>query len=291
MTSRLIQLAAAASGVYLSAAASGQVTVRQIEVDTPAGMARGLVAEVDLSDPRVVIRVVADRASSGQLGSFALLDTRGCAAREETELAVNANFFAAKPDGTADIIGLCVVDGEEISPARVHQGRGDPVLVFFDDGTAAVTAGEPERAGVTVTHAVAGVGGSATSDVAGTLLVQDGENLGASARVQPKARHPRTAAGVSADGTRLYLIVIDGRQPGWSVGATLPELAHLLIEMGADDALNLDGGGSSSFVGFRGDELEQNRPSDGGFRPVAVSLGVDVADDVDEEREPVERAG
>ena len=59
-------------------------------------------------------------------------------------------------------------------------------------------------------------------------------------------RHPRTAAGVTRDGRTLLLVVVDGRQPGWSIGATLPELASLLIEAGAWTALNLDGGGSTT---------------------------------------------
>lgn len=58
--------------------------------------------------------------------------------------------------------------------------------------------------------------------------------------------HPRTAAGITADGA-LILMVVDGRQ-GDSRGATLDELAGLLLQVGAVDALNLDGGGSSALV-------------------------------------------
>lgn len=58
--------------------------------------------------------------------------------------------------------------------------------------------------------------------------------------------HPRSAAGRDADG-RLLLMVVDGRQ-GDSRGVTLEELARLMLEFGAEEALNLDGGGSSTFV-------------------------------------------
>lgn len=61
-----------------------------------------------------------------------------------------------------------------------------------------------------------------------------------------KQPHPRTAAGRTADGA-LILMVVDGRQAG-SRGATLDELAELMVEVGAVDALNLDGGGSSTLV-------------------------------------------
>ena len=68
--------------------------------------------------------------------------------------------------------------------------------------------------------------------------------------------HPRTAAGIRADGT-LLLVVVDGRQPV-SRGVDLEQLAALMLDLGAEEALNLDGGGSSSL--FVNGEL-LNRPS------------------------------
>ena len=59
-------------------------------------------------------------------------------------------------------------------------------------------------------------------------------------------RNPRTAIGVTASG-ELLLVVVDGRSDR-SVGATMPELAALMLELGAVDAMNLDGGGSSTMV-------------------------------------------
>ena len=103
-------------------------------------------------------------------------------------------------------------------------------------------AGEGDLDGVE--DAVAGLGDRGGRP--GTLLVEEGEDRGATAQVAPTERHPRTAAGVSRDGRTLLLAVADGRQPGWSVGVTLPELARLMIEAGAWNAVNLDGGGSSA---------------------------------------------
>ena len=68
--------------------------------------------------------------------------------------------------------------------------------------------------------------------------------------------HPRTAAGIRGDGT-LLLVVVDGRQPV-SRGVDLEQLAALMVDLGAEEALNLDGGGSSSL--FVNGEL-LNRPS------------------------------
>ncbi len=72
------------------------------------------------------------------------------------------------------------------------------------------------------------------------------------------ARHPRTAAGVRADG-RILLATVDGRQPELSVGMTIAELTALLIELGAVEAVNMDGGGSTAMV-VRGRIV--NSPSD-----------------------------
>jgi len=59
---------------------------------------------------------------------------------------------------------------------------------------------------------------------------------------------PRTAVGLNKQMRELIIVVIDGRQPGYSEGATLAELSTILIEAGAYNAMNLDGGGSSTLV-------------------------------------------
>ena len=92
-------------------------------------------------------------------------------------------------------------------------------------------------------------------------------------------RHPRTAVGYSQNGQVLFLVVVDGRQPGYSVGMTLGELADFMRMRLADfsmahenayQALNLDGGGSTTMVVE--DEIV-NSPSDQtGERPVANVL-------------------
>ena len=60
-------------------------------------------------------------------------------------------------------------------------------------------------------------------------------------------KHPRTAMGYTNDGQIIYLVV-EGRFPGKSEGATLPELANMLKDIGCIEALNLDGGGSSTLL-------------------------------------------
>jgi hypothetical protein len=85
------------------------------------------------------------------------------------------------------------------------------------------------------------------------------------------ARQPRTLAGLSSDGS-LLLVTVDGRRAGWSAGVTLLEAARLMRSLGAREALNLDGGGSSAMT-VRGRVV--SRPSDtGGERPVSDALVV-----------------
>ena len=92
----------------------------------------------------------------------------------------------------------------------------------------------------------------------------------------PKARgrHPRTLLGWTPSG-EVLLVVVDGRRPGHSGGLTLHESADLLRRLGATEAINLDGGGSSTFVGpCPTGACVLNRPSDDRERLVPVALAV-----------------
>ena len=91
---------------------------------------------------------------------------------------------------------------------------------------------------------------------------------------------PRTAIGMNRNGRWLYLVVIDGRQPFYSTGATYQELADLLKDFGAFSAMALDGGGSSTMVieGVNGTPVILNSPIDsyipGRERSVANHFGI-----------------
>ena len=85
------------------------------------------------------------------------------------------------------------------------------------------------------------------------------------------AIHPRTVIGLTGS-NQLILMVVDGRQPGYSEGVTLYELANLMLSCNARSAINMDGGGSSTMV--RSGVGVLNRPSDGSERQVANHFGV-----------------
>ncbi|WP_310525998.1 phosphodiester glycosidase family protein [Nocardioides sp.] len=94
--------------------------------------------------------------------------------------------------------------------------------------------------------------------------------------INDRLMHPRTAVGIDVDGRRLLLLVIDGRT-ATSRGYTMVELATMMRALGAESALNFDGGGSSTLYSRRvtGEMGVINEPSTGGVeRKVANGLGI-----------------
>ncbi|MGW7193724.1 phosphodiester glycosidase family protein, partial [Streptomyces sp. NPDC054838] len=132
---------------------------------------------------------------------------------------------------------------------------GDPV---------AVTARPLPASGAPVP--VTAIGGREPLVLAGTPQDHDGEPNDTAA--------PRTAVGLSADGRRLHLVTVDGRQHD-SGGLTLTGLGRMMRRLGAAEALNLDGGGSSTLLAGRTGATAltvENSPSDGSLRPVPNGL-------------------
>ncbi|MEV4760092.1 phosphodiester glycosidase family protein [Micromonospora sp. NPDC049559] len=112
-----------------------------------------------------------------------------------------------------------------------------------------------------------------TFAVGGFPILRDGAPL---AGVDTKTAAVRSSAGVSADGRTVYLVALDGRS-AVSKGLTIAELADLLRSFGADDAVNLDGGGSTTVaVRAPGESTvtARNSPSDGTERAVANGIGI-----------------
>lgn len=98
----------------------------------------------------------------------------------------------------------------------------------------------------------------------GQILIKDGKAFGLDKK---SPRHPRTMLGYNKD--FYFMVVVDGRQEGLSIGMDYPEQTTLMMELGCTDAINLDGGGSST-LWLNGRIM--NSPSDGRQRPVANSI-------------------
>lgn len=105
-------------------------------------------------------------------------------------------------------------------------------------------------------------------------ILKNGEVMAMNDDSLVKTAHPRTAIGVSKDGSKVFAVVLDGRSAD-SRGMTLPELGKLFKDLGAYNAVNLDGGGSSAMIareaGSNGPTV-WNTPSDGEVRSVADAL-------------------
>lgn len=90
-----------------------------------------------------------------------------------------------------------------------------------------------------------------------------------------KERAPRTAIAIDKTGTKVFMVTVDGRQAGYSKGMNLQEFAQYLVSVGAHQALNLDGGGSTTMGVRKPGESNvslYNKPSDGFERAVSTSL-------------------
>ncbi len=114
--------------------------------------------------------------------------------------------------------------------------------------------------------------GSPTMAITGNkFLVRDGVIT----VVDDRELHPRTAIGIDHETKTLLFLVVDGRQ-SFSRGYTMVELANRMIDLGADEALNLDGGGSSTWIarGSAGKLRVRNSPSDGDERSIANGIEI-----------------
>ena len=150
--------------------------------------------------------------------------------KHKLQLAINASPYDVIPadEGVPlDVAGLSISRGDRYSPPNDTYGA---LLISKDNRAWIATPPMDTKA------AYNAVGGF-------RLLLEKGRNVGWHDQL-----HPRTAVGVSRDGRYLYLLVIDGRQSGYSEGTTTAETAEWMRLLGAYDALNLDGGGSTALV-------------------------------------------
>lgn len=214
-----------------------------------AATQRVYAVRVDLDAPGVSL-VATRRGDRGRtVSSFAAL--------EGALVAVNGDFFES--DFATE--GLAMGHGEMWSGSSDGTKWG---FVALGDGRAEISL--PPVVGAAEAWMTGIVGGY-------PLLVDDGAVAAATAcDTSFCRRNPRTAVGLADGGRALLLVVVDGRE-GEAVGMSLAELAALLVELGAERALNLDGGGSSAM--FVGGAIV-NVPSDGHERRVANHLGVRV---------------
>ena len=154
------------------------------------------------------------------------------------EVAVNTTPWCPwpMPKGCehCDPVGWCVADGVEVSRPK----RREALFIVRKDGTAEITPDVPSG----------GTNDVAFAASAFDLLMTNGIDTISFNRPENAGLHPRTAFGLTSDRKTLVLLAIDGRQPGYSGGATLDDIRAILRREGVSDAVNMDGGGSTSLV-------------------------------------------
>jgi len=250
------------------------------------GPVAGVLARVDLADPRVKVQVVLadDRDPDGDGPCVGRLDTPSQAARKhDFALAINASFFAVAGQRKVGERSVPYFTGNGAFPEGWHLSDGKLVArprkeafraVFIVDAAGRVSFLEDAKElPPTARYAVSG----------SSMVLRAGQAV---ARPGDAVRHPRSAVGLSADGRTLFIAAVDGRQDH-SRGVTLEELGQLMKGFGAHQALNLDGGGSTSLVvkdPASGVYAIANQPSDTSIvfpglrieRPVLDVIGVSV---------------
>lgn len=184
------------------------------------------------------------------------------------QAAINANFFAPCCNAAAEektVLGLAVSDGNTVARPDATPGQNAALLLTRLNQASIVETTD----GMDLSNVFNAVTGSG-------IIVQDGQNVGAQTPYGDGADpNPRTSVGLSKDGRYLYVVVIDGRQPGYSVGTKSVETAALMLAFGAYNAINLDGGGSTDLVVDNGHGATVvNRPSGGTERFDANQIGI-----------------
>jgi hypothetical protein len=239
----LVPVQAQAPGRGAAAAASPIL----VERFTRPGPLAGVVARIDLRDPRVAVKVLmADGIGPGGGKDCAgRLEVPSALARKhDLAVALNASYFRAEPKAggappVTYFVGNCGTPvGWHVSEGQV---RTRPVEVRFEAAFVVHASGR-----ATLHARLSQLPADARFAVSGNALVLEQGRLLTQAK--DTVRHPRSAVGLSEDGQTLLLVAVDGRQEGHSRGATLAELGELMKGFGAADALNLDGGGSTTMV-------------------------------------------
>ena len=174
-------------------------------------------------------------------------------------VGVNADFYNMTTGAPG---GALVMDGVEY-----HGGTSENFFAILKDGTAMI--GSSSDYAAYKDQIQEAVGGS-------VYLVKDGKPVVTSAADYYNSRHSRTCVGITAEG-KVIMMVLDGRQEPFSAGGSAEELAQIMLDAGCVTAINLDGGGSTTFVAKQEGSntlTVVNRPSDGYERSVSSSLMV-----------------
>jgi exopolysaccharide biosynthesis protein len=215
-------------------------TIKSSEDSTVVNTSVAYIERIDLTAPGIGF------TTTGPSGPLETTSQTTSQFLESThaQVAINANFFSdvAATASPEDLLGLAVSNGTVVSPQSFGSNDAAASVLFTKTSTASISP-----AGTTPIDL-----SNVFNAVSGNQIVTDGVNTSSitptGAPHDPFGLDPRTGIGLSQNGEFLYLIAIDGRQPGYSVGVTTSDEAALMLDLGVYNGLNLDGGGSTALV-------------------------------------------
>jgi len=226
------------------------VEFHHLQSDTTGTLLNICSLSIDLNNPKISVSVST---------AFNGLERISSQIKRNRAIAgINGGFFSFNPKGP---VGLVITTGKLMAPplsdrpARAAIGITSTRKTVFDrvgykDGKLfSVNSTDWSE----VMEALGGVSMLVRNGQPEVTVLEEAGGVSFSTTT-----HPRTCVGVTKD-NKLLLVTIDGRQPEVSNGISLNTLAKLMIQLGAVEAMNLDGGGSSTMVLF---DTIVNYPSD-----------------------------
>jgi len=225
------------------------------------------IFEIDMMNPNVEVLPIFKTA--GNISGSANERTSAMALRTDAVAAINAGYFTT--DGTRLTNSYTLIDSQFIGGSGTLMRPENNRSVIGFSGDRQVLAKRTKMSNTFVpadpsnwhriVDAMAGRGHFVTAN--GVLVTQDNEGTTES---HHGSRHPRTAIGYSTNPYRVWLVTVDGRQTGVSVGMSYTELGRLMADLGIQQSISLDGGGSTT-AWVKGPGVV-NIPSDGAERSV-----------------------
>ena len=230
------------------------------------------IVEIDLATPG--ISFLTTPGNGADPGEFTAQTTSQFVQQHNLQIGLNADFFTlvgTGPNGEIyrDVTNLAASNGSLISAWPVNPGTVRGALNI--SATNVPTLVRPASNSGGTFHSIPAF--TPYNTIGGSDRMIDNGSIIVGSSGFPLEVHPRTVVGYNA--TKLFLFTVDGRQPGYSEGMNLLEIANVLKnDYGVTYALNLDGGGSTTMVMADPVSHVVNRPSDGRERFNGNNLGV-----------------
>lgn len=219
---------------------------------TSPRLMRAWAARISLRNPDVHTHVTP--GNGGAPYETALQTTPDFRAQFDCQVAVNCSFFNASLSPNTDIWGLALAGGAVVS-APDYAAPFNSQLNFTVNKIVSLVVSNSYPA-------------NGYDSIAGSeILLSNGTNVG-----WVDALNPLTGYGISQDGKYLIMVIVDGRQPGWSEGCNPAELAQWMLDFGAWNGVKMDGGGSTTMTWANMGTV--NRPCYGYPRSVGLNFGI-----------------